>query len=279
MKKLRTFTLAVLCIIIIGSVQKSFAQGFRFAEAWCIDWEKNLYELDPTSGNWHFRMADVVKIDGSYYRTGVGSEATFMINTSGEVYQHISGNWIRRYGMINAADIASYDINSTFVIEEGAKQIYTYKPNWQGFDWHSDAPTYPRCIDVDDQGRPWIVDGSGNVYLYTDNNWKMVHKRGFTMTNDPSEFRAYDIGANAGEVYVVGAYGPANITCLYRFNGTKFVQADFDLIQILKVDVNRDGTIFVTCQMSGHLLYKPVHSNQFIKDSAFIYNHIIEIGM
>jgi hypothetical protein len=101
---------------------------------------------------------------------------------------------------------------------------------WGGNDWQRVEGGAVR-IDVDPQGRPWVVNANGDILRLERQGWQRL----------PGRARDIGIGAN-GSVWVVGVNPAPGGYALYRWNGN-----DWDPVPggAVRIDVGPSGEPWV----------------------------------
>ncbi|MBX2832897.1 MAG: hypothetical protein KTR23_17365 [Rhodospirillales bacterium] len=156
-----------------------------------------IYKRAKSDKNW-------TKLSGTASRVAVSDTVAWVVNDKGQIYTQSGSKWRRVPGP------AAQDIGAS------AKGVWITAVNGgihvrNGNKWQKVAGEAQR-IDIDQNGRPWVVNKQGNIYVHS-NERKWLKQPG----------TAVDIAVDIpGKAVVVGKNGKT-----YLFNGTK---RDWDLI-------------------------------------------------
>lgn len=161
----------------------------------------------------------------------------WIVNDDHEIWRlERSGFWVRMHGA--AHDIGVGADGSVWVVgvteRRGGYEIFKLGK----YGWIRVDGTGVR-IDVDPQGRPWVINHDDEIFRLENGFWRRM----------PGKAKDIGIGAD-GSVWVIGAEERAGGYSVYRFNGTGWDKVPGSARQIsVGPDgepwvVNRDGDIF-----------------------------------
>lgn len=225
----------------VGDVT-SEAKAFEMPDFYYIG-VNQVYNLDRSTGAFHGAGIEdnVTVIEGSYYSSWTGWDATFYINTDGELYQRTWEGWVQRWGCWNATDVGSYKIDSTYAINANG-QIHKFNTSWNGFEWFTQIPgKAAEKVEVDAEGNPWVITTDAKLYKFENGVWSEV----VCQRTNGGALIPMDLGLGNGTVYIIGAIPGFGHPEIYGMNA----EGKFEYITgafVNQMDVDRDGMIFYT---------------------------------
>ncbi|MBO6579643.1 MAG: hypothetical protein JJ871_00095 [Thalassospira sp.] len=126
------------------------------------------------------------KLPGAGYRIAVSDTTAWVINLRGQIYSLSGSNWQIVRGP-QAQDIGA-SAKGVWIIDVNGK-IHTREGN----GWKNIPGTGYR-IDIDQDGRPWVVDKNGDMWVHgNDQKWQKLPGQGIDIAIDvPGQARAID---------------------------------------------------------------------------------------
>lgn len=253
------------------------AKAFEMPDMYYIGGNNIVYNLDRSTGAFHGPVViddNVTVIEGSYYSSWTGWDATFYINTAGEIFQRTWDGWVQRWGCWNAIDVGSYKIDSTYAINSNG-QIHKFTTSWNGFEWFEQIPgKTAEKVEVDANGNPWVITTDAKLYKYENSVWTEVP---CTRENN-TDLIPMDLGLGNGTVYIIGAIPGFGHPAIYGMdeNGNfEYILGNF----IHQMDVDRDGIIFYTDIEHGWVhSYLPGVSTEPIRHDYTVRFPAIDLG-
>lgn len=131
----------------------------------------------------HWTGTDLEDIPGGAVRIDVKpSGVPWVVNSAGDIYRLVHNKWEQIPG--GATDIGIGANGAVFVTGTddvpGGHGIY----KWNGSGWKR-YPGGGVRIDVDGQGRPWVVDDAGQIFHWKDSHWMKVPGSATDITASP----------------------------------------------------------------------------------------------
>ncbi len=205
------------------------AYDYDYDDGYGYDYGNSLYMWDGY--DWYEMGGSAIRVDVD----PLGRP--WIVNDDHEIWRmNRSGNWVRLHGA--AHDIGVGADGSVWVVgvteRRGGYEIYKLG----NYGWIRVEGTGVR-IDVDPQGRPWVINHDDEIFRLENGIWRRM----------PGKAKDIGIGAD-GSVWVIGADDRAGGYGVYRFNGTGWDKVPGSARQVsVGPDgepwvVNRDGDIF-----------------------------------
>lgn len=218
-----------------------------------VEIDGTAYIYEKATRTWSKKITNVRAIEGGVKDImGQRMYNSFYVDRNGQVFEETAENvWTPIPGIVDAIDISSNG-GQTYAVSSD-NYIYKYYRTADGsvawFNWHAqiDGDSIEK-VDVDDEGNPWVITGSSQIYKYADNSWQLVWDAPLA---DP-----IDIAVGSGEAYISAFFQGGIYPGLFKYDSAtgEFVLQHKEAYSL---DIDKSGVLWATFSsfMSGSLHY------------------------